>query len=594
MLHLDLKPSNVMLDASGEPRILDVGLTRAVHTPEEHGYQSPTDEVGGRTLYRAPEQIRDDAGAVDARADVWSLGALLYELLTGVPAFTGGTRRDTVREVLDEEPKAPSAIDADLAPALDVIVAKALEKRAADRYGSAAALADDLERFLAGKPIEARPPSGVRRLTRALRRHRHRIFAGLAAALAVAALAGGAWWWLRDPLVSVREDLASPRADTRAAALERGLGLMELGRLDAGQRVAMIDLTTAALGDRSDAVRRVALERLTRQPGAIPDDGSPRREQLERGIAACLARPRSAELREAAFRATEVFQARGVTPALIELARDPETPEAIAGHAIRVLGAVAHDDVIVDLMHLVGRGGAFRTRAMQAISRIVERSAAGQSGAPAAAPTSSPGTGSSGIDRNRTTRHAGPDRVVANVLATVKAPAGEDPILYALRAGNTDTKLRVIWVLHRSRDARTTTLLPTLFADDDPVVARAAAAILVEFGGPVVERKLQEAMASDSSRVRGNAAFALGELNHPDALDTLVKALFREPDPGARADIARALGRLGQKSAMPHLIRALDDIDPRVHQAAHAALATLATEDAGETSTAWQEWWDTH
>ncbi|MFN7952809.1 MAG: HEAT repeat domain-containing protein [bacterium] len=585
VLHLDIKPSNVIIDADGTPRLMDVGLTRSVHTPEEHAYQSPTDEVGGRTLYRAPEQLTGNAEGIDARTDVWALGALLYELLTGVPAFSGGTRHDTVREVLEEDPKPPSQIDPELGPALDLVIAKALEKRPRDRYESAERFADDLECWLAGKPVTARPPHWTRRLARRVARNRRRIVGTAATATALALAALAALFWFRDPLTSIRADAASPRATARADALVRGFGLLETGRLDPAARIAMIGLAVSAVDDPSDAVRRVALERLVRQPAAVPDDGGERRGTLERALASCLSTHRTAEVRELAFRAVEVFGVHSAAPTLLALASDPETPAPVAEHAVRVLGQVAGDDAIVGLMRLVGRGGGFRVDAMRAISRIVERSA----------PTETAATPSAGgIERGRGSRERGPDRVVAAVLGAIQAPAGEDPVLFALRSGGTDAKLRVMWVLARTRDPRTPTLLAELFSDDDPVVARAAAAILVEFGGPVVERKLEAALASESSRVRGNAAFALGELAHPDALDGLLGTFFRETDPGARADLARALGKIGQRGAMPHLIRALDDPNAEVRKQAHAALVTIAKEDAGATSTAWQEWWDTH
>ncbi len=585
VLHLDVKPSNVIVDERGAPRLMDVGLTRSVHTPEEHAYQSPTDEVGGRTLYRAPEQLTGDAEAIDVRTDVWALGALLYELLTGVPAFSGGSTHDTVRDVLEEDPKPPSQIDPELGQALDLVIAKALEKRPRDRYESASQLADDLERWLAGKPVEARPRHWTRRLARRMVRNRRRILLASGTALALAIGATAAFFGLRDPLTSVRADLAAPLATARAEALTRGFGFLERGTLDPAGRVTMIELAVAALTDPSDDVRRVALDRLVRQPAAIPDDGGDRRRALEQALAACVTTHRAPDVRDLAFRAIEVFQARRTAPALSALASDPETEPAVAEHAVRVLGQVAGQDAIVGLMHLVGRGGGFRVDAMRAISRIVERTTPTDTAAPASG---------GGIERGRATRERGPDRVVAAVLSAVQAPPGEDPVLFALRSGGTDAKLRVMWVLSRTHDPRTPTLLTELFADDDAVVARAAAAMLVEFGGPVVERKLETALSSDSSRVRANAAFALGELGHPDAMGELLATFFRETDSATRADLARALGKLGQRAAMPHLIRALDDPSAEVRKQSHAALVAIAKEDAGPTSTAWQEWWDTH
>ncbi len=594
VLHLDLKPSNVIVGADGTPRLLDFGLTRAVHTPQEHAFQSPTDEVGGRTLHRAPEQLGDDLEHVDARADVWALGTLLYELLTGVPAFSGGSRHDTVREVLDDDPKPPSAMRAEIASDLDVVTLAALEKRPRDRYPSAAAFADDLDRWLAHRPIQARPPSRSRRLARAFRRHRRGVTTTAAAVLLLAAAAGGLAWWYRDPMPGIAAELKAPQPATRTRALTRGFRLLEVGRLGAAQREALVDRAIEALGDPVDAVRAEALEQLTRQPAALPSGTSQRRAAFEAALAANLDPHRSEALREQAFHAIEVSRAQSAEPELTRLATDPESDPAISLRAVQALGVIAGDEALAPLMRVVGLGGNFRVQGMRALSEIMARVTGGAGAGMGTGDSSGAPSGTGVVERARTNRGRGMDPVVAHVLERLDVPPGEDPVLFSLRHGTTDTKLRVMWAICHGHDPRTPNLLPTLFPDDDPLVGRAAAALLVEVGGPIVERKLEEAMSADSSRIRANAAFALGELGSPDALEPLLKAQFRETDTPARAEIVKALGNVGQRSTIPRLIPALDDLNPTVRRYAHDALAKLAKEDAGTTSAEWQEWWDSH
>jgi serine/threonine-protein kinase len=161
ILHRDLKPSNILLDATGEPHVTDFGLAKQVadtNTPR-HGLTA-TGQAVGTPMYMAPEQAR---GAKDLTTgvDVYGLGAILYELLTGRPPFTGMTMPEVIRRVANDPPAPPRALDPAIDKDLEAICLKCLEKSPADRYPSAEALADDLDRRAAGKPVSVRP-AGVR------------------------------------------------------------------------------------------------------------------------------------------------------------------------------------------------------------------------------------------------------------------------------------------------------------------------------------------------------------------------------------------------------------------------------------------------
>jgi WD40 repeat protein/tetratricopeptide (TPR) repeat protein len=167
VLHRDLKPGNILLDESGRPLVSDFGLARRL----DQSGSLVAGAIEGTAEYMAPEQARGLPGAVTTAADVYSLGAVLYALLTGRPPFKTGNYYETLRQVIGQEPTPPRALNPRVPRDLDVVCVKCLEKEPGRRYGSAAALADDLENWLAGRPIQARPVGAAGRVWRWCRRN---------------------------------------------------------------------------------------------------------------------------------------------------------------------------------------------------------------------------------------------------------------------------------------------------------------------------------------------------------------------------------------------------------------------------------------
>jgi tetratricopeptide (TPR) repeat protein len=153
IVHRDLKPSNVLFTQDGTPKITDFGLAKFF---EEESRETLSGELLGTPSYMAPEQARGNAREVGPAADIYALGALLYEMLTGRPPFKGSTRLDTLRQVHEEEPVQPSRLVSSVPRDLETICLKCLAKAPSGRYASAALLADDLDRYLRGEPIRAR------------------------------------------------------------------------------------------------------------------------------------------------------------------------------------------------------------------------------------------------------------------------------------------------------------------------------------------------------------------------------------------------------------------------------------------------------
>jgi serine/threonine protein kinase/tetratricopeptide (TPR) repeat protein len=153
ILHRDIKPGNILLDQKGEPHLTDFGLARLVETEST---VTRTMEVLGTPSYMAPEQAVGNNEAVSSVTDVYGLGAVLYQLLTGQPPFAGGTTYETIKLLLDTEPRQPRVLNAKIDRDLSTICLKCLEKDPKRRYSSALALAGDLERWLKHEPILAR------------------------------------------------------------------------------------------------------------------------------------------------------------------------------------------------------------------------------------------------------------------------------------------------------------------------------------------------------------------------------------------------------------------------------------------------------
>ncbi len=168
VLHRDIKPSNVLMARAAEgadgilsregldvsPKLTDFGMAKLLE--QEHG-ETRAGAILGTLAYMSPEQAEGHIDRLDARTDIYSLGALLYELLTGTPPYTGKTDADTLRQLVTNEPRAPRQVRRDVPRDLEAIALRCLSRRPADRYATAHELAVDLQRFLAGEPTNARP-----------------------------------------------------------------------------------------------------------------------------------------------------------------------------------------------------------------------------------------------------------------------------------------------------------------------------------------------------------------------------------------------------------------------------------------------------
>ncbi len=185
ILHRDLKPTNILLDAKGEPHVTDFGLAKLV---EEDSSLTMSAAILGTPAYMSPEQAAGQSKQLTTAADIYSLGAILYELLTGHPPFRADTALETLRQVSEQEPDRPSTLNREVDRDLETICLKCLSKNPQGRYSSAEMLAEDLERWRNGEPILARPSTAWEKTRRWTRGNPE--IAALAAGLVLAIIAG--------------------------------------------------------------------------------------------------------------------------------------------------------------------------------------------------------------------------------------------------------------------------------------------------------------------------------------------------------------------------------------------------------------------
>ena len=196
IVHRDVKPQNILVDPDGRACLVDFGLAREM--TRSGGRLTVTGVTKGTPCYMAPEQALGRAAEVDARTDVWALGAILYEFLAGKPPFRGPTDRDILNQVVQEDPRRPSdVLQAECLRAppfadLEKVCLKALEKDRSRRYATAEEFAVEIDRFLKGQTVEARAASGAARLFRWIGR-RKALAAAVGAAVAMTGVALGLW-----------------------------------------------------------------------------------------------------------------------------------------------------------------------------------------------------------------------------------------------------------------------------------------------------------------------------------------------------------------------------------------------------------------
>ena len=268
LIHRDLKPSNILIDDTGQPKVLDFGVARLTDSDVHATHRTDLGQLIGTLAYMSPEQVTADPLELDIRSDVYALGVILYELLAGRLPYTISTRiPEAVKTIQQEDPQRLSSVSRSYRGDLETIAAKALEKDKNRRYGSAAALAADIRRYLGNEPISARPASATYQLQKFARRHRA-LMTGIVAV--VLALTAGIVATTREALRARRaEGLAEARAveageQRQRAEAQSAISDRERKRAEAEEsRASAAAAVAAAARDRAES-RLQDIRRLTK------------------------------------------------------------------------------------------------------------------------------------------------------------------------------------------------------------------------------------------------------------------------------------------------------------------------------------------
>ncbi|MFH0911742.1 MAG: HEAT repeat domain-containing protein, partial [Planctomycetota bacterium] len=590
IIHRDLKPGNILYDhKTRRPLLTDFGLAKDMRS---ESLQSITGAVFGTPAYMSPEQASGKTHLIDYRTDIYSMGVILYEGITGQQPFQGDTIYDTISMVVTDEPPAPHVIAPHMVDRdMETIILKCMEKDPANRYPQMFDLAEDLNAHLIGAPISARPlPLPLLLLCRLQHSTLAKALA-IAAPLVLIILVLAFSFSMRKGYVQIAEQALKSGDPVREAGAVRELfAAVKEGRIksDTDKKAALRLFRKAVLHQNPDTARlavdasRFFKDAESLQPlMQVASDEALPTDRRTYALAAV------AEIGPAALPGD-----KGLTQALTELARNKALPEPQRAAAIQGMSGVWHPSALQPLLELAqdtGEPSALRVAALQALgSRIVVGSkasyelirlytdddkAVAQAAENAIESTRNReslvdyyGLAGAALGKLGEIAHlsAQRNRRMEDILEEMdEAPTrGSAPpltqieaMVQRLRSPNPQERLDAAYDLGNLGNADALNPLLNALADPDPTVRKVAARSLVELapkGRPDMNR-LYALLSHEDFLVREQAIYVIGSMGGKDALPRLAEAATKETSGRAQAALAEAFAHLGDPRGIPVL-----------------------------------------
>jgi HEAT repeat protein/predicted Ser/Thr protein kinase len=541
IIHRDLKPGNIIVDRNGNPMVMDFGLAKDMYS---NSMVSMTGDIMGTPAFMSPEQAGGHVSATGERSDVYSMGAILYCMLTKEPPFQGNTLMETLGRVLNEDPPPLVDVNPMIEGELGAICMKAMEKVPSMRYRSAADMSKDLRAFINGEPITAKAWTWRTRARRWLLRHRLELAGGLiAATLLVYASFLGVKILSNEYLDVARAHLGSDKAPVRAEAVTTlGREIASPDQLRPDQVTEAAETLLQAHLDPDPEVRRNLLLMIVDHGGEDAIRLAANNQSVSEWILMEAAENESPEVRNLAMKAMGVVPNEAFINFLIMQLNHPDAEVRIK--AVRSLGKQKGMRIVAPLMQTAISDPECRAYAEEALENYHRRSRFSLFDRQDTAVKHS-------LEK-LTTVMADRNRQLEAVLEEIPNGGSEPPDPYdearsILASTDLLAKHRALFELGNADHPMAVSLLIETLGDVD--VGSVAA---YELSGRV-DKKTRVALIllldDASPTVRANAALCLGISGAQEAVDSLIVALSNETNEEATVYIIRALGELRSPDA---------------------------------------------
>jgi len=523
IVHRDIKPQNILLEGGETPRLTDFGLAKDFTS---QSILSMEGEVMGTPAYMSPEQAQGRTREIGPLTDVYSLGAVLYRMMTGRAPFDAATPYAIVKKVVEDDPLPPDRIRRDVPVELAAVAMKALSKEPRERYANAEEFAADLDRFIAGDPVKARPLAEWKRLARSAKKHKTSVKIAAAGILVgVVAVVLAVFVLKKNALDLVEVNLKSEELAVRQNALTALLSDFE--KIADGETARATELAKAAIAhDRDEKTRALALAVLESKPAlavhalAWLDEEKP--PALRARLIGLLAK---GKVREAVDPVAALLKSKDVEVKRTAVRFFIEVPDASVFHSLGLL--ITDKDVGKDAREAINRQYALK---VVAIFNPAGHNVGGAMGDLADSVARHNQQIEDIMNEKPVDRPTGPKDAAEAAIAELAGPDARNRLKAAIELG-------------RAPSPKADSALLKAVEDPDDGVARAATLALVETGVPAKE-KLLPLLQSGRAVVRRNAAVLLAALKDASTKAALEDAFKQEPDEDAKGALLDALQAL--------------------------------------------------